>query len=266
MHRRHVPRAPSAISGTPPQEQWTRGTLCGINPIREALEAGRGSLETIWVAEGKGGKRIREILALAEQCGIPVAVVAEPRLTEATGITAHQGLVAFSVPTRLLTLEDLLTRLMAQDPIPPVVILDGITDPRNLGAIIRSAAAFGTGGVILPMRRAAGITATVAKAAAGGLEHVPLVQVTNVSRSVERLKQAGFWVVGADERAEVPCTSFVFPAPLGLVLGGEGKGISFLVKRHCDALVRIPLPGRLHALNVSVAAAVLFYEVMRQQE
>jgi 23S rRNA (guanosine2251-2'-O)-methyltransferase len=265
MHRRHVPRAPSAVPGKASREQWARGMLCGINPIREALEAGGRALEAIWVAEGKDSRRIREILAMAQQRGTPIAVVAEPRLTEAAGTADHQGLVAFPVPTRLLTLEDLMTRLTAQNPVPPVVILDGITDPRNLGAIIRSAAAFGSGGVILPMRRTAGITATVAKAAAGGMEHVALVQVTNLSRSVERLKQAGFWVIGADERGEIPCTVYVFPAPLALVLGDEGKGISPLVKRHCDVLVRIPLPGRLHALNVSVAAAVLFYEVMRQQ-
>jgi len=265
MRQRYRPLARTAVPGKTSQEQWVSGALCGINTIREALETGGRALETIWVAEGKGSKRIREVLAMAAQRGTSIAVVPEPRLTEAAGTSAHQGLVAFLVPTPLLSLEGFMTRLMAQDPVPPVVILDGIKDPRNLGAIIRSAAAFGTGGVILPMRRAAGITATVAKAAAGGLEHVALVQVTNLSQSVERLKQVGFWVVGADEQGDAPCTSFVFPTPLGLVFGEEGKGISPLVKRHCDALVRIPLPGRLHSLNVSVAAAVLFYEVMRQR-
>jgi 23S rRNA (guanosine2251-2'-O)-methyltransferase len=265
MRQRHILVARTAIPGKTSQEQWVGGTLCGINTIREALEAGERTLEAIWVAEGKGGKRIREVLAMAAQRGTSIAVVPEPRLTEAAGTSTHQGLVAFLVPMPLLTLEEVMTRLTAQDPVPPIVILDGIKDPRNLGAIIRSAAAFGAGGMVLPIRRAAGITATVAKAAAGGLEHVALVQVTNLSQSVERLKQAGFWIVGADEQGDTPCTSFLFPAPLGLVFGEEGKGISPLVKRHCDVLVRIPLPGRLHSLNVSVAAAVLFYEVMRQR-
>jgi 23S rRNA (guanosine2251-2'-O)-methyltransferase len=266
MRQRHVPVARAAVLGQTPPAQRVGRTLCGIHTIREALETGERTLETIWVAEGRGGKRVREVLAMAAQRGTSIAVVPEARLTEAAGTAAHQGLVAFLAPTPLLTLEAFMARLMAQDPVPAVVVLDGIKDPRNLGAIIRSAAAFGTGGVILPMRRASGITATVAKAAAGGLEHVALSQVPNLSQSLERLKQAGFWVVGADEQAAVPCTSFVFPSPLGLVFGEEGRGISPLVKRHCDTLVRIPLPGRLHSLNVSVAAAVLFYEVMRQRQ
>jgi 23S rRNA (guanosine2251-2'-O)-methyltransferase len=144
------------------------------------------------------------------------------------------------------------------------VILDGIKDPRNLGAIIRSAAAFGIGGVIIPERRAVGITATVAKAAAGGLEHVAVAAVTNISQSIERLKRQEFWVVGADEHAQLPCQTFVFPSPVALVFGEEGSGLSPLVKRHCDALVSIPGRGPLRSLNVAVAAAVLFYEVMRQ--
>jgi 23S rRNA (guanosine2251-2'-O)-methyltransferase len=145
---------------------------------------------------------------------------------------------------------------------PPLVALDGVKDPRNLGAIIRSAAAFGMGGVIVPGRRAAGITPTVAKAAAGGLEHIGVAEVINLSQSLERLKRLGFWIVGADEQADLSCRTFAFPTPVVLVLGEEGSGVSPLVKRHCDALVGIPVHGPLRSLNVAVAAAVLFYEVM----
>jgi 23S rRNA (guanosine2251-2'-O)-methyltransferase len=207
---------------------------------------------------------VREILALAAEHGTPVEMVAAPRLTEAAGTSAHQGVVAFAAPTPLLTIDGLTSRFTDQDPIPPLVVLDGVKDPRNLGAIIRAAAAFGVGGVMLPERRAVGITATVVKAAAGGLEYVPLAGVTNISQSIERLKRLGFWIVGADEQGDVRCDDFAFPVPLALVLGEEGDGLSPLVKRHCDILVRIPVGGPLRSLNVAVAAAVLLYEVMGQ--
>jgi 23S rRNA (guanosine2251-2'-O)-methyltransferase len=204
-------------------------------------------------------------MELAAERQVTVELVPAPRLTDVAGTTAHQGIVAFVATTPLLTFDQLTARITVQRPLPPLVILDGIQDPRNLGAIIRSAAAFGIDGVIIPGRRAAGITATVAKAAAGGLEHVAVAEVTNISQSLERLKQQGFWVVGAAEEAEVSCHNFVFPSPLALVVGEEGSGISPLVKRHCDALVSIPARGPLRSLNVAVAAAVLFYEVMRHE-
>jgi 23S rRNA (guanosine2251-2'-O)-methyltransferase len=235
--------------------------LCGINAIHEALRVGTRRIETIWLATRTEGKRLREVIALAAERETPIKTVAEPRLTEVARTTAHQGIVAFLASTPLLTLEQLTARLTAQRPIPPLVVLDGVQDPRNLGAIIRSAAAFGIGGVIVRRRRAVGINATVAKAAAGGLEYVAIAEVTNIAQSLERLKQLGFWIVGTDEKAAISCQSFAFPTPLALTFGQEGWGISPLVKRHCDVLVQIPVCGPLHSLNVAVAAAVLFYEV-----
>jgi 23S rRNA (guanosine2251-2'-O)-methyltransferase len=223
---------------------------------------GARQIETIWLAEGREGKRRRHLVALAAARGTPIEVVAESRLVEAAGTTTHQGIVAFMASTPILTFDQLTTRLAIQSPMPPVVVLNGVKDPRNLGAIIRSAAVFGIGGVIVPGRRAVGITATVAKAAAGGLEHVGVAEVTNISASLERLKGLGFWIVGTDEQAEISCRTFAFPSPLALVFGDEGAGISPLVKRHCDVLVGIPGRGPLRSLNVAVAAAVLFYEVM----
>jgi 23S rRNA (guanosine2251-2'-O)-methyltransferase len=236
--------------------------LCGINAIQEALRVGIRRIEAIWVAEQKAGARVREVMALAAARGTRVAIVSDPQLTEVAGTTAHQGMVAFVVSPPLLTFEQLTARYTTQCPVPPLVILDGVKDPRNLGAIIRSAAAFGIGGVIVPRRRAVGITATVAKAAAGGLEHVAVAEITNISQSLERLKRLGFWIVGADEQAATPCHTFAFPTPLALVFGEEGSGISPLVKRHCDTLVSIPVRGVLRSLNVAVAASILFYEVM----
>jgi 23S rRNA (guanosine2251-2'-O)-methyltransferase len=235
--------------------------LCGINAIREALHSGTRRIDMIWLAEHKEGKRLHQVMALAAQREIPIETVPAPRLTRVAGTTAHQGIVAFVASTATLSFDQLATQIMAQRPIPPLVVLDGVKDPRNLGAIIRSAAAFGIGGVIVPERRAAGLTGTVAKAAAGGLEHVAVAEVTNLSQTLDRLKQMGFWVVGADEHAETSCRTFAFPVSLALILGDEGSGISPLIKRHCDVLVSIPVRGPLRSLNVAVAAAVLFYEV-----
>jgi 23S rRNA (guanosine2251-2'-O)-methyltransferase len=256
--RRHHLRPDSGLASS---RRHRDHVLCGMHAIQEALRVGTRRIERIWLAEGKEGKRLRQVKALAAVRGIPVDIVADSQLIEAAGTTAHQGVVAFLASPPLLTLDDLTSRLARQSPTPPIVVLDGVKDPRNLGAIIRSAAAFGIGGVIVPGRRAVGITATVTKAAAGGLEHVGVAEVTNLSQSLERLKRLGFWIVGADEQAESSCRTSAFPTPLALVLGEEGSGISPLVKRHCDALVSIPVSGPLRSLNVAVAAAVLFYEV-----
>jgi 23S rRNA (guanosine2251-2'-O)-methyltransferase len=261
MRGRNLGRHSFVSSGSPHQGKRDR-VICGMNAVQEALQVSARRLEIIWVAEGKAGRRLSEVLALAAERGTAVEVVPEPRLTEASGTSAHQGIVAFPALSPLLTLDRLIAQLATHPTIPPLVLLDGVKDPRNLGAIIRSAAAFGIGGIVVPARRAVGLTGTVAKVAAGGLEHVPVAEVSNISQSIERLKRHGFWVIGTDERAEAACHSFVYPAPLALVFGEEEAGISPLVKRRCDALVSIPVRGPLHSLNVAVAAAVMFYEVM----
>jgi 23S rRNA (guanosine2251-2'-O)-methyltransferase len=261
MRGRGLGRRSFSPSGSPRQGKRDH-VICGINAVQEALQVSARRLESIWVAEGKAGKRLNEVLALAAKCGTAVEIVPEPRLTDASGTSAHQGIVAFPAPSPALTLDRLIAQLATRPTIPPLALLDGVKDPRNLGAIIRSAAAFGIGGIVVPARRAVGLTGTVAKVAAGGLEHVPVAEVSNISQSIERLKRHGFWVIGTDERAEAACHSFVYPAPLALVFGEEEAGISPLVKRRCDALVSIPVRGPLHSLNVAVAAAVMFYEVM----
>lgn len=260
MRHRHRKRRVSPASRSPNQGERHQ-ILCGINAVHEALRLGIRRFETIWLAEGKANKRFKEVVDLAAARGTPIAVVPEPRLTELSGMSSHQGVVAFVEPFPLLTLEQLITQSEARRPRSPLAILDGVKDPGNLGAIIRSAAAFDIGGIIIPGRRAVGITATVAKAAAGGLEYVPIAEVTNIAQCVERLKQEGFWIIGTDEVAEISCQAYVYPSPLALVFGEEGQGISSLVKRRCDVLVKIPGCGRLHSLNVAVAAAVLFYEI-----
>jgi 23S rRNA (guanosine2251-2'-O)-methyltransferase len=198
--------------------------LCGLHTTQEALRVGTRRIERIWLAEGKTGQRLQQVKTLAAARGIPIETVTLPRLTDAAGTTAHQGIVAFLSSSPLLGIDELTSQLMGQSPIPPLVALDGVKDPRNLGAIIRSAAAFGIGGLLVLGRRAVGITATVTKAAAGGLEHVGVAEVTNLSQSLERLKRMGFWIVGADAQAEISCRTFAFPTPLALVLGDEGAG------------------------------------------
>jgi 23S rRNA (guanosine2251-2'-O)-methyltransferase len=264
MRHQKFPMAHAGASAAHPRGKGNN-VLCGINAIHEGLRVGTRRIETIWLAARNEGKRLREVVALAAERETPIEIVSDSRLTAVAGTTAHQGIVAFVASTPVLTFDQLITRVAARRPIPPVVVLDGVKDPRNLGAIIRSAAAFGIGGVIVRGRRAVGITATVAKAAAGGLEHVPVAEVTNISQSLERLKQLGFWIVGTDEQAAISCQTFTFPTPLALAFGEEGCGMSPLVKRHCDALVNIPVCGPLRSLNVAVAAAVLFYEVMGRE-
>jgi 23S rRNA (guanosine2251-2'-O)-methyltransferase len=264
MRHHNFPPNPSGASAAP--RQGRRGNvLCGINAIEEALRHGTRRIDTIWIADGKAGKRLRQVMALAAMRKTPIEPIPAVRLTQVAGTTAHQGIVAFVTSAAALSFDQFTTQIMAQHPIPPLVVLDGVKDPRNLGAIIRSAAAFGVGGVVVPGRRAVGLTGTVAKVAAGGLEHVAVTEVTNLSQTLQRLKQVGFWIVGADEHAAMSCQAFTFPTLLALVLGEEGSGISPLVKRHCDALVHIPTRGPLRSLNVAVAAAVLFYEVMGRE-
>jgi 23S rRNA (guanosine2251-2'-O)-methyltransferase len=266
MQRRPELRQRSAASSPAPKRRRQGEILCGINAVGEALKAGARQVTTLWVAEHKTGQRLAALVALATTRGVRVEAQAESRLTAIAGTPTHQGVVAFLTASGPLTLKDLIERLRTQTPIPPVAVLDGVKDPRNLGAIIRSAAAFGIGGVVLRTWRAVGLTATVAKAAAGGLEHIAVAEVANLSQGLTQLKAHGFWVIGADERGEVACDTFQFPSPLALVLGEEGKGVSPLVKRHCDVLVRIPLRGPLRSLNVSVAAGVLFYAVATQRQ
>jgi 23S rRNA (guanosine2251-2'-O)-methyltransferase len=263
MRRQKTPShqtTPAAVSRQPKQGH----VICGINAIHEALRAGTRQIGLIWLADHKDGKRFQAVRALAAMRQIPIELVAVSRLTEEAGTATHQGIVAFVTSSPVLTFEQLAGHLRAQEPVPNLAILDGVKDPRNLGAIIRSAAAFGIAAVIIPGRRAVGLTATVAKTAVGGLEHVAVAEVTNISQTLERLKKLGFWIVGTDELAETPCQMFAFPAPVALVFGEEGTGISPLVKRHCDALVRVPVCGPLRSLNVAVAAAILFYEVRRR--
>ena len=236
--------------------------LTGIHAVREALASGR-ALERIIVARGRHGGRIEELVRLARERGVPVRFEDRAQLDRMAGREEHQGVLAVAAAKRAATLDDIIR---AAGPDALLVLLDGIEDPRNLGAIVRSALAAGAAGVVIAERRAAGLTDTAARAAAGALEHLPVARVGNLARAMEELKQAGWWLVGLEERAEKSHTEQDLTGKIALVLGGEGKGLHELVRKRCDFLVSIPTVGPVRSLNVSVAAGVVLFEAVRQRK
>jgi len=229
----------------------------GIHPVREALQAGR-NLDRILIARGAGGPRLQEIIDLARTNRVPVRFEPRDALDRASNSAAHQGVVAFGAAQRYAELDDVAEGAKL------LVLLDGVEDPHNLGAIIRTAHAAGAAAVLVPDRRAAGLTETVAKAAAGALEHLPVVRIGNVSQTLEVLKGRGFWIYGLDERAKDLYSETDYATPTVIVLGGEGQGLHQLVKKHCDLLVRIPMAGAISSLNVSVASGIVLFEWNRR--
>ena len=233
--------------------------LPGIHPVREALRAGR-PLDRILIAKGSSGSRIQEIVDLAREHKVPIRYESREMLDRAAAGVSHQGVVGFGAAERYATLEETIAGKGMH------VILDGVEDPHNLGAIVRTAHAAGASAIVIPERRAAGLTEVVARAAAGALAYLPVVRVTNVNRSLESLKEAGYWIYGLDERGAHMYDQVDFTAPTAIVLGGEGKGLHEHVARHCDFLVRIPMPtGGVASLNVSVAAGIMLFEWRRRK-
>lgn len=230
----------------------------GVHPVREALRAGR-PLDKVLVAKGACGPRIQEIVDLCRARLIPVRFEPRDALDRAAKGAAHQGVIAFVAAHEYV---DLAAVLPGAD---LVVVLDGIEDPHNLGAIIRSANAAGASAVVVPERRSAPLTETVERAAAGALEYLPVARVTNISRALETMKASGFWIYGLDERGAEAYDAVAFSTPTALVLGAEGRGLHEHVKKHCDFLVRIPMSGAVSSLNVSVAAGIVLFEWRRRR-
>jgi 23S rRNA (guanosine2251-2'-O)-methyltransferase len=240
----------------------------GVQPVLEALRAGTRPIERVTVAEGAHETRLREILEIARYADIPVRRVPRTELQRLAPGANHQGIVATIAAARYTPSDELLDALAARvgTSRPPLaVVLDGVEDPRNLGAIIRTIECAGAHGVFVPERRAAGLTETVAKAAAGALEYVPVARVTNVVRLVEELKERGVWTVGTASESKTSYAEWDWTQPCALLLGGEGEGLRRLVRERCDVLVSIPLLGRIESLNVSVAAGIILYEALRQR-
>jgi 23S rRNA (guanosine2251-2'-O)-methyltransferase len=226
--------------------------LIGVHPVVEALRANR-PLERIVIAKGAGGHRLQEVIDLARTSGTPVRFEDRGALDRLAGAKSHQGVVALGAEKKYAELED----VSATGEL--LVVLDRVEDPHNLGAIIRTAHAAGANAVIIAERRAAGLTETVGKAAAGALEHLPVVQVVNISQTLRSLKDEGYFIYGLDERGEQTHDEVDWPAKTVIVMGAEGKGLHEMVKKNCDALVRIPMAGQIASLNVSVATGIVLF-------
>ena len=235
--------------------------LTGFHAVEEALAAGR-ALDRIVIARGRHGERVEAVVQLARSKSVPVRFEERSQIDRLAGTREHQGIAALAAAKPALELEDLLA---AKTPQGLLVLLDGLEDPHNLGAIVRTALAAGANGVIIPERRAVGLTDTVERASAGALAHLPVARVKNLVRAMEEMKEAGYWLIGLDERAEKKYTEADFSGQVGIVLGSEGEGLHELTRKRCDFLVSIPTSGPVRALNVSVAAGVVLFEVVRQR-
>ncbi|MCM3871308.1 MAG: 23S rRNA (guanosine(2251)-2'-O)-methyltransferase RlmB [Pyrinomonadaceae bacterium] len=242
--------------------------IYGLIPVLEALRAGRRAIDSITIAEGARHVRLQDLLALARQANVPIHRAPRISLDRSLKEITHQGVVARTAAARYQDADELLDLVAAKvgTAQPPLVLgLDGIEDPRNFGAILRTAECTGVDGVFIPERRAVGLTDTVAKAAAGAVEYVPIARVTNLVRLIEQLKERNIWVVGAAAEGSSNYTDWDWTLSSAIFLGSEGAGLHRLVRERCDKLVRIPVLGRLGSLNVSVAAGVLLYEALRQR-
>ena len=236
--------------------------LTGFHAVEEALAAGR-ALDRIVIASGRHGERLEAIVRLAKARGVPVRFEDRQQVDRLAGTRDHQGITALAAAKPAVDLEDLLREKSAQG---LLVLLDGIEDPHNLGAIVRTSLAAGAKGVVIPERRAAGLTDTVERASAGALAHLPVARVKNLVRAMEEIKQAGYWLVGLDEHAEKSYAEVDYKGSIGIVLGGEGEGLHELTRKRCDFLVSIPTTGPVRSLNASVAAGVVLFEAVRQRK
>ena len=252
--------APEAAAATPPADDL----IWGRHATQAALEAGR-PIHRIWcTAEMRSASKFLQLLRDAKASGVLVEEVTWARLGQITGGSVHQGIALQTAAAETLDLDSLIEGCSDLGEPPLLVALDGVTDPHNLGAVVRSAEAMGAHGVVIPQRRSAGLTGSAAKVAAGALEHLPVARVVNLNRSLEKLKDAGYRVVGLAAEGDVTLTDVDLSGPMVLVTGSEDQGLSLMTRRHCDQLVRIPLRGITPSLNASVATALCVYEVARR--
>ncbi|TPE68424.1 23S rRNA (guanosine(2251)-2'-O)-methyltransferase RlmB [Halalkalibacterium halodurans] len=241
-----------------------REFITGKNPIIEALRSGR-PMNKIWIGEGSQKGQMQKVLELAKEQGVLVQHVPKRKLDQLIGRENHQGAVASVAAYEYAEMDDLFQRAAEKGEEPFFIVLDEVEDPHNLGSILRTADAAGVHGVIIPKRRAVGLTQTVAKASTGAIEYVPVVRVTNLARTMEDLKKRGLWFIGTDAKGSEDYRGAAYDMPIALVIGSEGKGLSRLVREKCDFLVRIPMVGQVTSLNASVATSLLMYEAYRKR-
>nr|WP_035446441.1 23S rRNA (guanosine(2251)-2'-O)-methyltransferase RlmB [Atopobacter phocae] len=237
--------------------------IYGKHAVLSALQE-QTAFNKLFIQEGLSGRDKDTIVKLAKAKNIPIQVAPKKKLQDLTNEGVHQGFVLSVAAFEYKTIEDILEHAKQSNTPPFVMILDGILDPHNLGSLLRTADASGCHGLIIPKHHSALLTGTVAKTSTGAIEHVPVARVTNLTRAIEELKEAGLWIFGADMNGE-SYTTLDASGPIGLVIGNEGKGISALVKKNCDGMISIPMVGHVQSLNASVAGGLLMYEVFRKR-
>ena len=255
-------REPRAAAPEVQEEDETR--LEGRNALTEALRAGR-TIDKVFIADGDIDKGLQRLAAQAKEAGAVIVPVDRRKLDLMSTTHAHQGVIAQAAAHEYATIDDILAEAAARGQAPLIVICDELSDPHNLGAIMRSAECAGAHGVIIPKRRSVGLTATVAKASAGAVEYMKVARVSNINTCIAELKEKGVWIYGAAGEGSVPMYRSDLTGPAAIVIGNEGDGLSPLVRKNCDMLVHIPMSGRISSLNASAAASILLYEAVRQR-
>lgn len=237
--------------------------ICGRNPVLEAVRSGR-EIDRLLIAHGISGGSVTAIIAKCKAKGVLIKEISPQKLDYYCGGANHQGVAVMLASQEYSTVDDIMSLADSRNEKPFIIICDGLEDPHNLGAVIRTAEATGVHGVIIPERRSASLNATVAKAACGALEYVPVARVTNIASTIDMLKERGVWVFGADMDGE-DYTKTDFDVPCAIVIGNEGKGIGTLTAKKCDKIISLPMLGKINSLNASVAAGILMYEAVRKR-
>ena len=264
--RQDRPRQGRAERNVRPEQpaEEVEGQLEGRNALQEALRAGR-TIDKVFIAEGDTDKGLQRLAAQAKEAGAVVVPVDRRKLDMMSFTHAHQGVITLAAAHEYATIDEILEEAAARGQAPLIVICDELTDPHNLGAIMRSAECAGAHGVIIPKRRSVGLTAVVAKASAGAVEYMKVARVTNINNAIAELKEKGVWVFGTAAEGSIPMYKADLKIPAAIVIGSEGDGMSPLVRKNCDVIVHIPMKGRISSLNASAAASILLYEAVRQR-
>ncbi len=256
-------RRPGRVAPAAPVEE-TEGQLEGRNALQEALKSGR-TVDKVFIAAGETDRALQRLAAEAKEAGAVVVPVDRRKLDAMSFTRAHQGVIALVAAHVYYSIDDILEEAASRGEAPLIVICDELSDPHNLGAILRSAECAGAHGVIIPKRRSVGLTATVAKASAGAIEYMKVARVTNINSAIAELKEKGVWVFGTAAEGSIPMYQANLTVPAAIVIGNEGDGMSQLVRKNCDVMLNIPMKGHISSLNASAAASILLYEALRQR-
>ena len=245
-------------------EEENEGQLEGRNALTEALRSGR-TIDKVFIAAGETDRGLQHLAAQAKEAGAVVVPVDRRKLDAMSTTRSHQGVIAFAAARDYYSIDDMLQEAASRGEAPLLVICDELSDPHNLGAILRSAECAGAHGVIIPKRRSVGLTAVVAKSSAGAVEYMKVARVTNINNTIAELKEKGVWIFGTAAEGSIPMYQADLTVPAAIVIGSEGEGMSRLVQKNCDVTVHIPMKGKITSLNASAAASILLYEAVRQR-